>query len=114
MRNLCLVIYLVLILLLPGCGGTKDLITPTTASDEHLSPAEALARLNNNSNTEDVDIFECPKRHPGYTAAGETGGWIIAHKQILNDSGVFVRWNCEKKMYEITQAENQTALCGCK
>ena len=59
-----------------------------------------------------MDVFECHE-DPDRVASGETGGWIIAHKRILKDLGVHIRWNCEHKAYEIVQEENLTPICGC-
>jgi hypothetical protein len=96
------------------CGGCAAPVTASlTPSPPSSVISENLASLNEWDH-EELDVYECPSRHPGREAAGETGGWIISHKQALKDLGVYVRWNCETKAFEITTEENQTSLCGCK
>ncbi|MCP4544014.1 MAG: hypothetical protein GY832_43430 [Chloroflexi bacterium] len=75
---------------------------------------EAQLRIDrlNNWNSEALDIVECPNLPPGFVDMGETGGWILMHKEELQKLGVSVRWNHAKMLYEIvSEEETSSALC---
>ena len=84
-------------------------------SEVPYQSSEILSELNQ-WDTEELNLFECPAQYPDdWIPSGGTGGWIIAHKRLLWDQGVYVRWNCESKAYEIASDErNSNPICGCQ
>ena len=71
---------------------------------------QALDRLND-WDKEEMDVHERPERYPNRKPSGETNGWIHTHKDKLAELGVSVRWNADKKQYEIVEqaAEKKAA-----
>ena len=56
---------------------------------------------------EELDIFENPDKYPNRMASGETGGWVLSHKRELKELGYSVRWNNDKKLYELEPIEEK-------
>jgi hypothetical protein len=63
--------------------------------------AERLLAELNSWPEDELDAYERPEEYPGFVSSGETGGWVLTHKELLKDEGVRVKWNAEKMQYEI-------------
>ena len=111
MKKSTIVMSLLITILLFNCGGQKS-ATPSVMPTSSLV-AETLAKLNQ-WDAEDLNTLECISRgNPNLVPSGEVKGWVVLYQQELKDLGVYVRWNCKTKRFEITTKENQMSLCGC-
>ncbi len=102
----CLVMVIVVA---SGCQGKSA--EPQEQQQSEVVRSE-LARLNDWP-VEELDVLECRNDHPGRIASGETGGWVFSSRERLQKLGVIVRWNCEKKAYEISPTGVTKPVCGC-
>jgi hypothetical protein len=71
------------------------------SSDEISSEVQAIVDKLNDWDKEELDVVECPNLYPNRVSSGETKGWIITHKQELEKLGFTVKWNHDKKIYEL-------------
>ena len=110
MKKFAIAVYSVFIFLLAGCYFSKD-INSVTRSIDTSRVSETLSKLNS-WDSEELNVFEC-HTDSDLVASSQTGGWIVAHKRELKDLGIYVRWNCEDKIYEIVGEENAPPECSC-
>jgi hypothetical protein len=106
MKSLTVTVYCISVLLLVSCYPSKG-ITPSPESQV----TEILSKLNSWP-AEELHVFECQKQFPGRVASGQTGGWVLSHKRLLEDVGIFVRWNCVTQADEIME-EDAPPICNC-
>jgi hypothetical protein len=69
-----------------------------------------LTRLNQQSANKtwqsEVDMIERPETRPlNYKTSGEVNAFVADSKKRLAEQGVFLRWNAEKKQYEVEQTQ---------
>ena len=112
MRKLIVAFYCLTALLLANCGQPKTM-TSVPATRTPVPASEIIARLNR-WDAEDMDVTLCSAQYPNREPSGETVSLFVTSKQKLKALGVYVRWNCETKAFEITTEENQISICGCK
>ncbi len=62
---------------------------------------DGLIKHLNNWDTEELAAYEQPNAYPKYKTSGETNGWIITHKKLLQAKGVSIKWNKERMLYQI-------------
>ncbi len=84
--------------------------------NKSISPTvKAVLDKLNSWDIEELSVVECPQDHLGRVASGETNGWILSYKEELKGLGVKVRWNCEKKAYDVvTEEQTLSPMCGCR
>ncbi|HTP07988.1 MAG TPA: hypothetical protein VMP08_07040 [Anaerolineae bacterium] len=102
----CLIIVVVV------ASGCQEKSTPPQEQQQPEAVRSELDRLNDWP-TEELDVLECRDDHPERIASGETGGWVFSARERLQKLGVVVRWNCEKKVYEIGPTGVTKPVCGC-
>ncbi len=73
----------------------------TEVSDKTPSKVQALVDKLNNWDKEELDVVERPDVYANRLASGETHTWIIEHKRKLKQLGFSVKWNHERKFYEL-------------
>jgi hypothetical protein len=85
---------------------------PSVSFAEPLQPdAQAvLNRLNTQCAKDpwrsDVDMIERPETRPAnYKTSGEVNGFVSSSKESLAKHGVRVKWNSEKKQYEVEKTQ---------
>ena len=71
------------------------------ASREISKEAQDVLNRLNDWHKEECDVHERPQLYPNRKPSGETNGWINSNKQELGKLGVSVRWNPDKKRYEV-------------
>lgn len=112
MKRSTVAVYCISIFLVVSCYVSKGINTATTSPEASSQVSEILSKLNS-WHTEELYVFECHKQFPGRVASGQTGGWVLSHKRLLKDLGIYVHWNCVNQAYEIIQAEDSTPVCNC-
>lgn len=110
MMKLRLFLYCLIIFLLASCGEQSSRATPTLRTTPSVMDILAELKL---PNPEDINAFECPKEHPDFFPSGQTVAWVNTRKEKLESSGIYVRWNCETKAYELTIKDDLTPKCQC-
>lgn len=48
-----------------------------------------------------VDIVECPDKHPDWVDMGEVNGRISYFKSIIDSAGYVAEWDCKKETYSL-------------
>jgi hypothetical protein len=52
---------------------------------------------------DELDVYERPEAYPNRITDGQTGGWVIAHKEALGRLGAKVRWDSEAMSYVLVK-----------
>ena len=85
---------------------------PPTRSLQQIQPdAQALLDRLNTQCADDpwrreVDMIERPETRPeNYKTSGEVNGFVSDSKERLAKHGVQVKWNADKKQYEIVKTQ---------
>jgi hypothetical protein len=93
-----------------GCQGKGA--SPTAVYQQRISPEakEVLEGLNDWP-AQALDAIECSEGHHANVDTGETRSWVASRRQMLEEMGYKVRWNCHEMKYEV--AESEEALCDC-
>ncbi len=97
---------LAVIVLLPGLVFIPACCRNGQISDRIPSEVQAAFDKLNSWYRDELNIAECPDNNSGYYASGETYGWILEHKECLRELGFAVKWNCDKKIYELHRLKN--------
>lgn len=99
-------------LILAGCKPappTSPVSAAPQPASKTLSPEAqaALDSLNkgcsNRTWASEIDLIERPEAYPrNRKSLGQVGGYVSDFKERLEDFGIGVKWNPEKKLYEVT------------
>lgn len=108
-------IALVMCAIITGCGEktAPRQSEPSQAESSKPLPQEAqsiLDRLNSHCADEpwqsEVDMIERPETRPvNYKTSGEVNGFVSDSKERLAKLSVQVKWNSEKKQYEVEKTQ---------
>ena len=113
-KNISIAICCLSVFLLVNSRDSTGINTAASPSQVPSQSSEILFKLNQ-WDSEELNEFECPDRYPDRVPSSQTGGWIISHKRMLEGMGVYVRWNCEGKEFEIvSDGLSSIPICGCQ
>lgn len=73
----------------------------SSSTDEVPLSAQELLKKLNQWNNDELTALEQSNNNPLRIVSGETVAWVKLRKRELNELGYLVKWNIDKKIYEL-------------